>query len=294
MPSRILAGSLGLTGDWDAGEDGWKDGNDANLLWLSVLTQGRFTDQVAAEPGAPAEGDIYILAASHATHPNEIAVYDEGAWHYKAPLSGWRLYNVTLGVFAQFSGTAWANDAAGLDAEAVRDIMAAALTGGSNVTIVPNDAADTITIDATGGGTGLDAEGVMDTIAAMLQQGSNVTLTYNDAADTLTVAAADAAPKRLTVETVSDAAYTFVAADAGKHKRFNSLAACIATVPAGVFSVGDRIRITAFGTEGFTLAADAGVTLNSRDGALSAAGQFSVLEIECVAANEFDVLGDVA
>lgn len=294
MPSRVFAGSLGLTGDWDAGEDGWKDGMDGNLLWLSVLTQGRFIDQAAAEPGTPAEGDVYVLAASHATHPNELAVFDEGAWHYKAPLSGWRLYNVTLGLFSQFNGTTWANDAAGLDAEGVRDIMAAALTSGTNVSVVPDDAADTITINATGDGAGLDAEGVMDTIAAMLQQGSNVTLTYNDGADTLTVAAADAAPKRLTVETVSDAAYTFVLADAGKHKRFNTLAATVATVPASVFTVGDRIRITSFGTEGFTLAADAGVTLNSRGGALSAAGQYSVLEIECVGSNTFDVLGDVA
>lgn len=99
---------------------------------------------------------------------------------------------------------------------------------------------------------------------------------------------------RLTVETVSDAAYTFTADDAGKHLRFNTLEACIATVPAGVFVSGQRIRITTFGTEGFTLAAGAGTTLNSRDGALSAAGQYSVIEIECVGGDKFDVLGDVA
>jgi len=39
-------------------------------------------------------------------------------------------------------------------AEAVRDIIAAALVAGANVTITPNDGADTITIAATGGGGG--------------------------------------------------------------------------------------------------------------------------------------------
>lgn len=293
MVGRTLAGSLGLTADWNLGEDNWKDGMDSNLLWLSVLTQGRFIDQIAAEPGAPVEGDVYVLAASHATHPNELAVFDEGAWHYRTPLTGWRLYNVTLGLFAQFNGTTWANDSGGVDAEAVRDIMAAALTSGTNVSIVPDDAADTITINAASGSAGLTAEDVMDTVAAMLQQGSNVTLTYNDGADTLTVAAADAAPKRLTVENDASAAYAFVLADAGKHKRFTAAGAVAATVPPDTFAIGDRIRCTAAGAGGVTVSGGAGVILNSRGGALTSAGQFAVFEIECVAANGFDVLGDL-
>jgi len=75
--------------------------------------------------------------------------------------------------------------------EQVRDVVAAALQSGTNITITPNDGADTITIDAAGGGGGgLTTEQVMDTIAAMLTQGTNVTLTYNDGSDTLTIAAA--------------------------------------------------------------------------------------------------------
>jgi hypothetical protein len=110
----------------------------------------------------------------------------------------------------------------------------------------------------------------------------------------LTQDAADARYyRRMTIKTVAVAAYTLAADDAGNHVRFNSLAATVVTVPPDVFSAGDRIRITTFGTEGLSLAAGAGVTLNSRDDALTAAGQFSVLEVECVADNEFDVLGDV-
>lgn len=185
MAQRTLP-NVGLVGFWDLGYDGWKDEMDANLLWLSVLTQGRFSDQVADLPGSPSAGDIVVLAAAHGTHPNEIAVYDGGTWKYKVPLVGWRLYNVTLGIYQSYNGTIWAADSSGLTAEDVRDVIGAALVSGTNVTITPNDGSDTITIDAAGG---LTAEGVMDTIAAMLTQGTNVTLTYNDVADTLTVAA---------------------------------------------------------------------------------------------------------
>lgn len=103
--------NLALKGDWILGEDGWKDDMDSNLLKLSVFCQGRFIDVVAAEPGAPAEGDVYILDELHATYPNNIAVYDEAAWHYFAPLTGWRLFNITLGHFEQYDGTQWAGDA---------------------------------------------------------------------------------------------------------------------------------------------------------------------------------------
>jgi hypothetical protein len=187
MPSRTLAGSAALKGDWLLGEDNWKDDMDSNLLWLSVLTQGRFIDVVTTEPGSPTEGDVYVLAAAHPTHPNELAVYDEAAWHYRAPLIGWRLFNTTLGVPQQFNGTAWALDSAGLTAEDVRDIIGAALVSGTNVTVTPNDGSDTITIAATGS-SGPTDEQIQDMIASFLQNGTNVTLTYNDAGNQLTIA----------------------------------------------------------------------------------------------------------
>lgn len=174
--------NLGLKGDWLLGEDGWKDDMDANLFWLSVIVQGRVIDQVPLEDGAPTEGMVYLLAAGHATHPNELAVYDEAAWHYRAPLAGWRFYNTTLGVFTQFSGTVWVNDVTGLTAEDVRDVISAALVAGTNINVVTNDGADTITVSST-----MSAEDIMDAVAAMIAAGTNISVVYNDGADTLTI-----------------------------------------------------------------------------------------------------------
>ena len=74
------------------------------------------------------------------------------------------------------------------DPEFVRDTIAAALVQGTNVTITPNDAGDTITIAATDTNT-TDPEVVRDTMASALVAGANVTLTVDDAANTITVAA---------------------------------------------------------------------------------------------------------
>lgn len=107
MAGRQLPG-LGLKGDWALGEDGWKDENDLNLMKLSVLTQGSFSAKVAAEPGAPAEGDIVLLDETHATHPNEIAVYDEAAWNYFLPRDGMLLHNQGAGYYEKFDAAAGA------------------------------------------------------------------------------------------------------------------------------------------------------------------------------------------
>lgn len=73
----------------------------------------------------------------------------------------------------------------GLDAEGVRDTIGNALRAGTNIELNINDAADTITIATTA----LDAEGVRDTIGATLVAGSNIAINVNDAANTITVAA---------------------------------------------------------------------------------------------------------
>jgi hypothetical protein len=66
--------------------------------------------------------------------------------------------------------------------ERARDAVGAALAGGTGVTIVVNDAGDTITIDATG-----DPEVIRDTIGAALVAGAGITITVDDAGDIITI-----------------------------------------------------------------------------------------------------------
>lgn len=110
MTERTLP-NVGLKGGYDPGENGWGPGMVDNLLILSVLTQGTVIDKVAAEPGSPAAGDTYILDETHATRPNEIAVFDgptgEEAWFYIAPGEGWILFNQTDNRSERFDGTVW-------------------------------------------------------------------------------------------------------------------------------------------------------------------------------------------
>lgn len=110
MPARALP-NLGLMGFFDLGEDGWDDEMSLNLLKLSVLVQPVVLDLVAAEPGAPALGDVVVLDETHATHPNEIAVWDgaagEEAWVYIEPVEGWKVYSLAAGEELRFDGAAW-------------------------------------------------------------------------------------------------------------------------------------------------------------------------------------------
>lgn len=108
MVSRTMGGGLGLIGDWDLGEDGWKDGMDANLLKLSVLVQGGAIGLVDATPGSPVEGSVYLFSAAHPTNANAVAVYDEAAWTFYAPNAGWLIYDNGAAVYRSFTGTEWA------------------------------------------------------------------------------------------------------------------------------------------------------------------------------------------
>lgn len=108
MPSRNMAGSLGLNGDWDLGEDGWKDGVDENWLRLSVLVQPRAISLVSATPGTPTEGDVYLFDDTHPTEAGKIAVYDEAEWVYITPATGWLCYDAGASTMRRFNGTTWA------------------------------------------------------------------------------------------------------------------------------------------------------------------------------------------
>jgi hypothetical protein len=109
-------------------------------------------------------------------------------------------------------------------------------------------------------------------------------------------ALAGATPAPLTIETVTGTTYTLALGDAGKHKRFTAATAVALTIPTNAsvaFPIGTRIRCTAAGAGTVTISG-AGVTLNSRGAALASAGQYAVFDLEKVATNEWDILGDLA
>lgn len=76
----------------------------------------------------------------------------------------------------------------GLTAEQIRDLVAAFIVAGANVTVTHDDSGDTLTIAASGGGGGLTAEQVLDLVGGALVEGDNIDITVNDGADTITLA----------------------------------------------------------------------------------------------------------
>lgn len=101
---RALPG-LGLFAYWTLGSNGWNDQNDQNIRNLSALVQCNVISTVAAEPGAPTDGDMHLLSGT--ANANKIAVRDNGAWVYLTPAEGWWLYDRTLDRFKVYDGTAW-------------------------------------------------------------------------------------------------------------------------------------------------------------------------------------------
>ncbi|MEL7028083.1 MAG: DUF2793 domain-containing protein [Pseudomonadota bacterium] len=82
------------------------------LVHLSVLSR-----TVSAPPGSPAEGDRYLVASAAsgdwAGQEGRIAAYQDGAWAFFTPKTGWRLYSVAEDAAIFFDGTAWRGDPPG-------------------------------------------------------------------------------------------------------------------------------------------------------------------------------------
>lgn len=112
MPARTLP-NLGLKAGYNLGENGWGDDMTVNLVALSVLSQATALDKVAAVPGSPTNGDIYIIDETNGTQPNRIAARDNGAWVYLTPVEGWLIYNRAANYYERFDGTVWAEFTSG-------------------------------------------------------------------------------------------------------------------------------------------------------------------------------------
>jgi hypothetical protein len=165
---------------------------------------------------------------------------------------------INLGTNLSLTGTTLNATGSGTtDPEVVRDTMAAVLVAGSNITITPNDAGDTITITASTGGTG------GETVSLNSQSGT---------------------------------AYSLVLSDANKVVETTNSSATTVTVPANssvAFLVGTTVALRQYGTGQLTVAAGAGVTIRSRDAAYKLGGQYSEAVLTKRATDEWILSGDL-
>jgi hypothetical protein len=76
------------------------------LVHLAVKERGR-----GVPPGAPAEGDRYIVgpeaAGTFAGHEGDVALFDLGIWRFLVPKPGWCAYVEAEGILLVFDGIAW-------------------------------------------------------------------------------------------------------------------------------------------------------------------------------------------
>ena len=91
--------------------------NDA-LRILDTLVQLAVLDRdLTAPPGSPSEGQRWIVktgAGAWTGHDNAIAAWQDGAWQFSAPQTGWLAYVVDEGTLLVWSGAAWVDALAAL------------------------------------------------------------------------------------------------------------------------------------------------------------------------------------
>lgn len=101
--------------EWEQDQDQPHITVNTALRILELMCQLRILDRdLAAPPGAPNDGDCYLIAAGASgewtDRTDQIALYVGTSWIYLFPKSGWRAYIVDEGQNVQYSGgspSAW-------------------------------------------------------------------------------------------------------------------------------------------------------------------------------------------
>jgi hypothetical protein len=88
--------------------------NEALRALDAVAHLSVISDALAAPPGAPADGDCYLVASAPSGawtgKAGSVAAWQDGAWNFYAPKDGWRAWIASRGAAAVWSGSAWRNE----------------------------------------------------------------------------------------------------------------------------------------------------------------------------------------
>jgi hypothetical protein len=88
--------------------------------------------------------------------------------------------------------------------------------------------------------------------------------------------------------------YVLQHSDVATTVEFDDASPITATIPANVFNPGEWLNLRQVNTGKVTLSTAAGVTLNSNGGLFGSGGQWACMSLECRAANNFILSGDLA
>lgn len=96
MPAKTGSRN-GLKFEWALGENNWNVGMDDNLKFLDRFgVHLSFKSFLNTPPGTPTAGDCYVIDTAPtdawAGKTGQVAVYDDGAWRYGTPRTGWLAY----------------------------------------------------------------------------------------------------------------------------------------------------------------------------------------------------------
>lgn len=254
----------GLWAEWDLGESGYKNQMDSNLRFLSAAVQLVLDQSTGALPASPTNGMLVATTGSP-----DIQARIDGAWVIVATAKkGWLGFDKARDSKVEFDGTEWA-------------LLTTGGGGGGGIAEAPEDGAHYVRKNAQW---------------FKLLAGANII--FDDSVEgVLTVEAGTAPPVVEPVKVIAAAAYTPVLADAGKYLRFTSTGSSALTVPANAseaFPIGTDIAVEQSNTGAVSLVADSGVTINVANGFnLKTGGQYSVISLKKVAADEWTLFGNL-
>ena len=96
MPAKTGSRN-GLSYGWSLGENNWNTGMDGNLTFIDRFgLHLSFKSFLNTPPGSPAAGDCHVVGSAPTGawvgRAGQVAVYDDGAWRYGIPRTGWQAY----------------------------------------------------------------------------------------------------------------------------------------------------------------------------------------------------------